>query len=392
MPALNLSEQYVNIRKQTVQITSPLETEDYCIQPLPEISPPKWHLAHTTWFFEALILKKYFPNYQPFDASYNLLFNSYYNSLGVHKFQAERHIFSRPTVKEILSYRDYVDKKILELLQGRFLNEISDLITLGLNHEQQHQELLYMDIKGIYFSQVPYAVYDEKAESPKLKVISEKKYHAFSEQLVSIGHSGPGFCFDNEIPEHKYYLQPFKIRTTLVSNSEYLEFINADGYKNPEYWLSDGWDWVKNQSDKNPMYWVEKNKEWYEYDLNGLMPLNPHLPVRHVNFYEAAAFSRFANKRLPTEFEWEHAAASKHLEDGLGCLWQWTNSSYSPYPGHLWTRGPLGEYNSKFMVNQMVLRGGSAWTPKNHSRITYRNYFHPDKKWPFTGIRLAEDI
>lgn len=387
-----LLDTYLKIRTQTCEITAPLANEDYCVQPISEISPPKWHLAHTSWFFETLILNKFQQNYRPYDPSFHHLFNSYYNSLGPHMRQSERGPFSRPTVKEILSYRTYIDKHIEDLFKDRLPQEISELITLGLHHEQQHQELLYMDIKGIYFHQSPRPTFSSTPFTKKLNLVTDKKYQSFSGGLVSIGHRGPGFSYDNELPEHKYFLRPFRLRTSLVSNAEYLEFINSGGYKNPELWLSDGWDWLNTQTSKHPLYWIEKNNDWYEYDLDGMSPLNPQRPVRHINYYEASAFARFHNKRLPSEFEWEHAAATNEIENAFDSLWQWTSSAYAPYPGHHWLRGPLGEYNSKFMINQMVLRGGSAWTPENHSRLTYRNYFYPDKKWPFTGIRLAEDI
>lgn len=388
-----LLSEFLKIRSETCEITSPLSTEDYCVQPASEISPPKWHLAHTTWFFESLVLNKFAQKHRPFDPSFHQLFNSYYNSLGPHKRQSERGTFSRPTVKEIFSYRTYIDEHMQKLLQESLTTEASDLVTLGLHHEQQHQELLYMDIKGILFHQFPRPSFSSPLlVEKKLNFVTHKKYQSFSGGLVSIGHRASSFSYDNEQPEHQYFLRPFRLRTSLVTNAEYLEFIHAGGYKNSELWLSDGWDWLQNQANKYPLYWVQDGHDWFEYDFHGLTPLNPHLPVCHINYYEASAFARFHNKRLPTEFEWEYAASTNEIENVFNSLWQWTSSAYSPYPGHRWTRGPLGEYNSKFMVNQMVLRGGSAWTPKNHSRLTYRNYFYPDKKWPFTGIRLAEDI
>lgn len=388
-PLLN---EYLKVRSLTCNITSPLSTEDHCVQPFSEVSPPKWHLAHTSWFFEALVLNKFFPNYRPYDPSFHRLFNSYYNSLGPHKRQSERGTFSRPTVKDILSYRKYIDEHIEDLLKNSAPREVTELITLGLHHEQQHQELLYMDIKAIYFHQSPCPTFATPHLVKKTNSITHKKYKSFPGGVVSIGHGNHGFSYDNELPQHKHYLQPFRIRTTLVSNAEYMEFIHAGGYQNPELWFSDGWDWLQFQTNKHPLYWLQQENEWYEYDLDGLTPLNPHLPVRHINYYEASAFARFHNKRLPTEFEWEHASTTKEFEDAFDSVWQWTSSAYSPYPGHRWLHGPRGEYNSKFMVNQMVLRGGSAWTPEHHTRPTYRNYFQADKKWPFTGIRLAEDI
>lgn len=388
----SLLNRFFRIRSRTTEITAALSTEDHCIQPFPEASPPKWHLGHTTWFFETLVLNKYFENYHPFNPSFHQLFNSYYNSLGPHGRQSERGTFSRPTVNEILSYRNHVDEHMGILLKNHNPQDVADLVTLGLHHEQQHQELLYMDIKGIYFHQSPSPTFSTPLFNKKLNMITHKKYQTFQGGLVTVGYAGNDFCYDNESPQHKYFLQPFRLRTSLVSNAEYREFIHGGGYENPELWLSDGWDWVQTQNHRQPLYWVQQEHEWYEYDLDGLTPLHPHLPVRHINYYEASAFARFHNKRLPTEFEWEYATTTQELDDAVETLWQWTRSAYLPYPGHHWRHGPLGEYNSKFMVNQMVLRGGSAWTPENHVRLSYRNYFQPDKKWPFTGIRLAEDL
>lgn len=385
----NLAESFHKTRTLTGLITAPLFVEDYCIQSMPEVSPPKWHLGHTTWFFETFLLEKFLPRYKTFNKDLHQVFNSYYNELGPHWKQEERGSLSRPSVSEIHDYRKHVDRHMHELLQMDHVPP--ELVVLGIHHEQQHQELLYMDIKNILFKQYEPQKYwgiAQVSTSP-----DSKNFVEFQGGLIEIGHDGRGFAYDNELPLHQHFLRPFKIRQSMVTNIEYLDFIECEGYQNPDYWHSDGWDWVQKTKALHPMYWVFKNDSWYEYDFSGLKELIKDKPVSHVNFYEAAAYARFRNLRLPTEQEWEHAAKSKAslFKDLQESLWQWTSSAYSPYPGHKWTTGALGEYNSKFMVNQMVLRGGSAWTPENHLRKTYRNFFHPDKKWAFTGIRLAED-
>lgn len=389
---MTVLNEYLKIRTRTLEITKPLLSEDYGVQPNKDISPPKWHLGHTSWFYEAVILSKFIIDYKYFDSDLLPLFNSYYKTLGPHIHQAERGHLSRPTVQEILSYRKYIDDQMMGLLSKDLPEKARQLVILGLQHEQQHQELLYMDIKGIYFSQMPPGKLFAAESFAKLNPIKNQKYITLPGGLTVIGYSGQDFCYDNELSPHEYYVEPFSIRTTLVANGEYLDFINAGGYETAELWLSDGWDWLQRQNKKHPLYWVNRNDVWYEYDFDGLQPLNLLSPVQHINFYEASAFARFQNKRLPTEFEWEYAAATENLIDAFDSVWQWTNSAYLPYPKHKWSRGPLGEYNSKFMVNQMVLRGGSYWTPENHTRLTYRNYYLPEKQWPFTGIRLAEDV
>ena len=385
----SLAESFHKTRTLTGLITAPLFVEDYCIQSMPDVSPPKWHLGHTTWFFETFLLEKYLPHYKSFNKDLHQVFNSYYNEMGPHWKQAERGSLSRPGVNEVHEYRKHVDKYMMELLAMDFVPP--ELVILGINHEQQHQELLYMDIKNILFNQYEPQKYwgiAQVSSSPE-----SKNYIEFSGGLVDIGYDGPDFAYDNEMPVHSHYLHPFKLRQSLVTNIEYLDFIECEGYQNPSYWLSDGWDWVQQTKASHPLYWLNKNSTWYEYDFAGLKELVKDKPVSHVNYYEASAYARFRNQRLPTEQEWEFAAKTKggEFKDLQESLWQWTSSAYSPYPGHVWENGAVGEYNSKFMVNQMVLRGGSAWTPEHHLRKTYRNFFHPDKKWAFTGIRLAED-
>lgn len=385
----HLSESFHKTRTLTGLITAPLFVEDYCIQPMADVSPPKWHLGHTTWFFETFLLEKYLPGYRPFNKDLHRVFNSYYNELGAHWKQEERGHLSRPSVSEVHDYRKHVDHHMMHLLQTE--QAPRDLVILGINHEQQHQELLYMDIKNILFKQYePQKYWGIAQVSPSP---DSKGFVQFAGGLVEIGHDGSSFCYDNETPRHQHFLRPFKLRQSLVTNIEYLDFIECDGYKNPSYWLSDGWDWVQRTKAQHPLYWMDREDGWHEYDFSGLKELVKDKPVSHVNYYEASAYARFFDRRLPTEQEWEHAASTKGstFKDLQESLWQWTSSAYSPYPGHKWVEGAFGEYNSKFMVNQMVLRGGSAWTPENHSRKTYRNFFHPDKKWAFTGIRLAED-
>ena len=385
----NLSESFHKTRTLTGLITAPLFVEDYCIQSIPDVSPPKWHLGHTTWFFETFLLEKYLPGYKTFNKDLHQVFNSYYNELGPHWKQEERGVLSRPSVSEIHDYRKHVDQNMQELLQMDHVP--SDLVILGINHEQQHQELLYMDIKNILFNQYRPQKYWGIAQVAA--VPDTKHFVEFNGGLVDIGYEGTDFSYDNEGPAHQHFLRPYKIRQSLVTNIEYLDFIECEGYSNPNFWHSDGWDWVQRTRAAHPLYWTYQNDSWSEYDFSGLKELIKDKPVSHVNYYEASAYARFRGKRLPTEQEWEHAASTKGqlFKDLQESLWQWTSSAYSPYPGHKWAAGALGEYNSKFMVNQIVLRGGSAWTPENHLRKTYRNFFHPDKKWAFTGIRLAED-
>jgi len=383
-PGMNLSEQYQYVRNYSVEICEPLQREDYVVQPVVDVSPPKWHLAHCTWFWEEFILAKYQHGYTRFHPRYSFLFNSYYNAVGDRVLRLHRGNMSRPTVDEILAYRLYVDQHMMEFLKT-IPDEVKELVELGLNHEQQHQELLVTDIKYILGHNPLFSTYRTDFQETSLNETD----HAFldiKEDIYPIGYSGSGFSFDNEHRQHKMYLNNFSIRKSLVTNGEYLQFIEAGGYHNPQYWHTDGWTWVQEHKIDAPLYWYLMDGKWNRYAMSGLESIDPLEPVTHVSFYEAYAFAEWKKMRLPTEFEWE--AASTHLD--WGKRWEHTNSAYLPYPGFAKADGAIGEYNGKFMINQMVLRGASVVTPTGHSRNTYRNFFQPNLRWQFTGIRLCK--
>ncbi|MGJ1244036.1 MULTISPECIES: ergothioneine biosynthesis protein EgtB [Sphingobacterium] len=378
-------DSYLAIRAYSEEICQPLETEDYVVQPIGEVSPPKWHLGHTTWFFETFILLPHLPNYQPFDAEYNFVFNSYYETIGARVIRTDRGNLSRPSVADIYRYRKCVDKSMIEFLDGGFLtNDLLDIFVLGLNHEQQHQELLLTDIKYILGHNPLFPAYGS-TKAPVSYAAAESTYVQFGAGIYEIGYEGSGFCFDNEKGRHKVYLNDFEIASDLVTNKEYIAFMEDGGYDDFRYWHSEGWDWVKQHQAQAPLYWHLMDGQWMNYTLAGLMEIDLEDAVCHVNFYEASAFAAWRGMRLPTEAEWEVAA--DHLN--WGQRWEWTNSAYLPYPGFKKEAGAVGEYNGKFMVNQMVLRGASIATPKDHSRKTYRNFFQTALQWQFTGIRLA---
>ena len=381
----DLAVRYVDVRKRTEHICSPLQTEDYVVQPLVDVSPPKWHIGHTTWFFETFILKPYFMGYQEYNPEFNYVFNSYYETVGNRVIRTDRGNLSRPTVIDIYRYREYVNEAMLKFLCGEISGDVKDLVILGLNHEEQHQELLYTDIKYILGHNPLFPAYSKDYVSPKVEVV-DTEFIKMGEGIYEIGFKGEGFCFDNELNRHKVYLNAYQVSPNLVTNEEYLQFMNAGGYHDFRHWHAEGWDWVKQNKIEAPMYWHVIDEEWYQYSYHGLGPLNPHEPVCHISYFEAYAYAAWKGLRLLTEFEWE-AASSKF---SWGKSWEWTESSYLPYPGFTKAPGAIGEYNGKFMVNQKVLRGASEVTPPGHSRNTYRNFFQTNLRWQFTGIRLAK--
>ncbi|MDI1284469.1 MAG: ergothioneine biosynthesis protein EgtB [Reyranella sp.] len=376
------------VRRQTERLAAPLSAEDQTVQSMPDASPTKWHLAHTTWFFETFVLGPHAPGYRAFDPAFEYLFNSYYEAVGPRHPRPQRGLLSRPGVEEIMAYRRHVTDAMTDLL-GRGAANVADLVKLGLHHEQQHQELILMDAKHMlslnplrpaYRAAPPQAV---TSEAPPLA------WSAFEGGLTEVGHDGQGFAFDNEGPRHRVWLDPFALASRPTSCAEYLAFIEDGGYRRPEFWLSAGWDCVTQRGWEAPLYWEMKDGRWHVFTLSGLRALQPSEPVCHVSAYEAAAFAKWAGKRLPREAEWEKGAAALQ---GTSEVWEWTASPYVAYPGYREPPGAIGEYNGKFMANQMVLRGGCSATPVDHIRTTYRNFFPPDARWMFGGIRLAEDL
>jgi ergothioneine biosynthesis protein EgtB len=385
--ATPLLQQYRSVRKWTEDICRPLQKEDYVVQPVEFVSPPKWHLGHTTWFFETLLLKSFLPGYAEYDPNFNFVFNSYYESLGARVIRTQRGNLSRPTVEEVYRYRAYVDSAMEQLLEAPLSPEAETILILGCNHEQQHQELLWYDIKYILGHNPLFPAYSEEDRGEQ-ETAQPKDFTEMPGGVYEAGFSGPGFCYDNELGRHKVYLQPYAIANGLVTNGEYLEFIRSGGYKDFSHWHAEGWDWVKNNDIQAPLYWHKIDGQWQHYTLSGIQTILPDDPVHHVSFYEAAAYAAWKGLRLPSEFEWE-AAADKF---SWGRCWEWTESAYLPYPGFERVAGPIGEYNGKFMVNQKVLRGASDYTPKGHSRSTYRNFFHAPMRWQLSGIRLAKTL
>jgi ergothioneine biosynthesis protein EgtB len=377
---------FATVRAATEALCQPLAIEDYSAQSMPEASPVKWHLAHTSWFLEEFLLQKAIASYCFYDPGYRYLFNSYYDTVGARHERPARGLLTRPTVEQVMSYRHYVSERAGKLIaDGGLPPELQAVVTLGLHHEQQHQELLLMDLKHLLSCNPLFPVYVESPRSPRREETSPN-FQAFAGGLVEIGHSGAGFCFDNERPRHRVYLQPYKLASRLVTNAEFRDFIHAGGYEQPLLWLSDGWATVQREGWRRPLYWQDSFTE--AFTLAGVRELDPHEPVCHLSYYEADAFSRWAGMRLPTEFEWEAAAENF----SYGEAWEWTSSAYAPYPGFKAAPGALGEYNGKFMANQFVLRGGSAITPAGHMRKTYRNFFYPHARWQFSGLRLAGDL
>lgn len=413
-----VAEKYKSIRQVSVDICAPLSPEDHVVQPIVDVSPPKWHLGHTTWFFETFVLIPNSKDYVAYDTKFPYLFNSYYESAGERILRTNRGNLTRPSVDEILKYRSYVDMAILELLDAsKDVGEsIAYVMELGFQHEQQHQELLLTDIKYILGHNPLFPAYNEIEFSNRVPKENFKEiYLEFQDGIHDVGYRDKGFCFDNELGAHNVYLHRFQVLNRLITNGEYLEFMEAGGYDNFKYWLSEGWDWINANGIKCPLYWMKEDKEWHHYTLCGVKKLNPYRPLAHVSFYEANAFANWKGKRMLTEFEWEVACnnlrseipeTSNFYESGhftpipremksyqfFGDVWEWTNSAYLPYPYYNAPDGALGEYNGKFMINQMVLRGGSCVTSKDHIRSTYRNFFQPHQRWQFSGIRLAETL
>ena len=383
--AKDLRSFYNEVRTATERLCEPLEIEDYIPQPSVDVSPPKWNIAHTTWFFEEMILKKHLPDYKVFDKHFGFLFNSYYDSIGQRTQRDHRGSLSRPTVKQVFAYRKYVDEQINDLLADDITDDVRELVILGLNHEQQHQELFVTDLKYTFSVNPLFPVYREDYAPEEIAETAPNTFTEIEGGIYEIGYEGDGFCFDNELARHRVYLDDFAISDRLITNAEFNEFIDAGCYTDFRLWHSEGWDWVNQNQVESPLYWHHQAGGWWHYTFAGLRKLPLDAPVCHVSYYEAAAFAEWKGMRLPTEFEWE--TASSKLD--WGKRWEWTNSAYLPYPGFKKAAGAVGEYNGKFMINQMVLRGASAITPPGHSRPSYRNFFHPHLRWQFTGIRLA---
>jgi ergothioneine biosynthesis protein EgtB len=426
-PADRLLARFHEVRDFTNRLCADLAPEDCVVQSMPEISPTKWHLAHTTWFFETFILKKWMPGYQPEVPQYAYLFNSYYNAAGDMHRRDLRGLISRPTVEETRTYRSSIDSYIDKLISGadeKLFREIEPILILGIHHEQQHQELLVTDIKHVFAQNPLYPVFRHVGAASSrfpgktrqdAASTSALNFVEFDEATVEIGHDGSDFSYDNESPRHRALVLPFSLASRPVTNGEYLEFINDGGYARPEFWLSLGWMTVNEQRWQAPLYWTKRDGTWWNFTLSGFRPVDENEPVTHISYFETDAYANWKGARLPTEFEWERAAVDVSIDGNFvesarfhpqtltasaqggplaqmfGDVWEWTRSAYSPYPGYRAGPGALGEYNGKFMCNQYVLRGGSCATSRTHIRKTYRNFFQPDKRWQFTGIRLARD-
>ena len=409
-----LAQHFLQTRRFTDRLVEPLSAEDCMVQSMDDVSPTRWHLAHTTWFFETFALKEE-PGYEVFDETFNYLFNSYYNTIGAQFPRPRRGVLSRPGLEEIKRYREYVDAQVIERLASpKYAERMRDIIEVGIHHEQQHQELILTDIKHVLACNPLFPAYRsdpfDRAEKP------EQEWLSISAGNYDVGYEGEGFAYDNESPRHRVYLNDFRIAKNLVTNGDYIEFIEDGGYERPELWLSLGWSTVQEEQWNAPLYWMKQDGDWKQFTLAGLTPVNRDWPVCHISLFEADAFARWAGKRLPTEFEWEVAATQLLADDlttepfadtlldsnlalhptrspagMLGSVWQWTNSSYQAYPGYRPPEGALGEYNGKFMCNQYILRGGSIATSSNHIRTTYRNFFPASTRWQFSGVRLTQD-
>ncbi|MGE4615521.1 MAG: ergothioneine biosynthesis protein EgtB [Gammaproteobacteria bacterium] len=412
LSTVRISEQYAAVRALSETLIEPLSAEDACVQSMPDASPAKWHLAHVTWFFETFALEPHETKFKPFHPAFRELFNSYYNSIGEQYPRPDRGMITRPSLAEVIDYRHAVDERVRAAIEtaDRYLLGI---IELGLHHEQQHQELLLMDIKHLLSLSPLYPCYRDCAR-PESRPLESRRPAAFDGGMVEIGRDGFSFRYDNETPRHKVWLDPFELESRPITNGEYLEFVEAGCYDHASLWLADGWTKNNNEGLRSPLYWRRHHGDWFEFTLGGLKPLDLNAPVCHVSHYEADAFARWAGARLPSEFEWEAATADlkvegntmdsgflhprqsgnggeKRLHQVFGDVWEWTRSAYTPYPGFTTDKGVIGEYNGKFMSNQIVLKGGSFATPAGHSRASYRNFFYPHNRWEFAGIRLGHD-
>ncbi|MGK5005193.1 ergothioneine biosynthesis protein EgtB [Janthinobacterium sp. LB2P70] len=410
-----LIDHYNKVRQHSLLLAEPLSDEDCGAQSMPDASPVKWHLAHTTWFFETFILESMEAAFAPFHPAFRVLFNSYYNGVGEKHPRAQRGLLTRPGMAQVRAYRADVDARIARLLAGELARDererLTMLLALGLEHEQQHQELLLTDVKHLLAQSALFPAYLDTAPAPApaQEHAQPTAWLAFDGGLAQIGHAGDGFCFDNELPRHPQYVAPFELASALVTNGEFLTFIEAGGYRTAHLWLAEGWDWVRSQQLACPLYWQrDEAGHWQEFTLFGLRPLDLQAPATHLSLFEADAYAHWAGARLPTEAEWELAAQGVALQVGqlhpaasapgaglrqmFGHCWQWTSSSYAPYPGYRTAPGALGEYNGKFMLNQYVLRGSSCATPAGHARASYRNFFPAGARWQFSGIRLARQV
>lgn len=405
-------DRYLTLRARSQHLVRDLSAEDQLAQSMPDASPTKWHLAHTTWFFETFLLTPHLPGYQAFDPRFGFLFNSYYETLGPRQPRPERGLLTRPSLQEVMAYRAHVDEAMGRLLASPD-DSFAGLLDLGIAHEEQHQELILMDVLHLFAQSPLKPAYGRGPAPAPAPAPSPAGFVGFEGGLVEIGHAGERFAFDNEGPRHQVYLAPFSLADRLVTNGEWLNFMADGGYERAEFWLSDGWARVQAEAWRAPLYWEPGPKGWLAMDLHGLRPVDPAAPVSHISYYEAEAYATWAGARLPTEAEWEHAAAqgpvqgvflgrgtpapspaegdARTLRQMFGDLWEWTRSAYSPYPGFVSAPGAVGEYNGKFMSGQMVLRGGACVTPPGHVRTTYRNFFHPHQRWMFSGLRLARD-
>ena len=410
----NILQLYQQIRAQTEHICQPLEPEDTVVQPIVDVSPPKWHMAHTSWFFETFLLKPHLQGYKEFHPRYSYLFNSYYNNVGNRVQRDQRSTLTRPPLRDVYAFRQHVDEHMQQLLQGideKQMDELLPVLQLGMQHEQQHQELLITDIKYILSTNPLLPAYTPQLDK-KESMATKARFLDVPGGVYTIGYRGDDFCFDNELGVHEVLLEDFSVMNRLVTNGDYLEFMQDGAYQDFRHWLDEGWAMVRNDKLQAPLYWLEQDGVWHRFTMHGLQKVDLNEPVTHISFYEADAYANWAGKRLLTEFEWEATTqvytpeAGNFVENNLleptaaspekegmqqlyGDTWEWTYSAYHPYPGFSKAPGAIGEYNGKFMINQMVLRGGSCATPENHIRTTYRNFFHPDKRWQYNGIRLA---